>query len=248
MDAWYQPEEPSHLERLILIEPTGTLLFGESPVSAECLQEALEDVYRVSFEDTAADNFRGGATDVQKSYSLLRQAGVSEEGIAHHQQAFMDYAGELYRLRADEDTGEAAAGAADFLASCRAHGYRLGIVSLELEPIARLKLAIAGLALADEPGAFAGDVKYHTGLVPLARKRVGEAVGQKTWPRHRTVVVGAGSGAICRGHSDPCAVALLRSRHEQRQIGNAEWVGYGFQELEAYLAGGPAKVSAAGTW
>lgn len=218
---------------MVLIEPPGTLLFGEGLVAVECLQEALEDVYGVQLDDSPEDNFRGGATDIQKAYSVLRQAGVSGEGIAHLKQAWMDYAAELYRLRAEEDPVEAAAGAQDFLTACRERGQGLGIVSLELEPIARLKLARAGLDLARAPGAFAGDVNYHTELVPLARRRADAG----PWEREQTVVVGVGSGAICRAHSDPCAVALLRGRHEKPQIGNAEWVGHSFAELDSYLGG-----------
>lgn len=239
MDGYLPNSSP---ERLILIEPPGTLLFGESTIAVECLQEALEDVYGVVLEEAAGDNFRGGTTDVQKAYSILRQAGVSSEGIAHHKTAWLGYAAELYRLRAHEDSIEAAAGASDFLAACRRRGQRLGIVSLELEPIARLKLERAGLKLATAPGAFAGDVVYHTGLVPLARARAGEAAGLP-WSRELTVVVGVGSGAICRAHSDPCAVALLRGRHEKPQIGNAEWVGHSFDELDSYLAGAGSQSS-----
>lgn len=237
MDYWYRTNS-SRGPQLVLVEPEGTLLLGSSAVAAECLQEALEDVFGVELEESASENFRGGGTDVQKAYSVLRQAGVSGEGVEHLKPAWTAYAADLYRLRAGEDPVPqmVAAGARDFLDACLSAGYHLGVVSLELEPIARLKLERAGLQLADAPGAFANDVAYHTGLVPLARLRAGESAGGNAWPRERTVLVGEGSGAICRGHSDPCAVALLRSRHERRQTGNAESVAHDFEELLGQLA------------
>jgi phosphoglycolate phosphatase-like HAD superfamily hydrolase len=70
--------------------------------------------------------------------------------------------------------------------AARPSGFRLSLVTGNLEPIARLKLDRAGIGRYFEPGqgGFGSDHHERSELPAIARRRAGD------WPRERTVVIG----------------------------------------------------------
>ncbi len=68
----------------------------------------------------------------------------------------------------------------------------LSLVTGNLEPVARLKLARAGLDrfFAGGQGAFGSDAEDRTELPAIARRRAGALNGGAPYPRERTVVIG----------------------------------------------------------
>ena len=71
-----------------------------------------------------------------------------------------------------------------------ARGVRLGLVTGNFEPVARLKLRQAGIGsfFAGCPGGFGSDSEDRAGLPAIARRRAGD--GGRPFPRERTVVIG----------------------------------------------------------
>src|SRR3954447_14702892 len=80
--------------------------------------------------------------------------------------------------------------ARETLLGLRDAGHRLGLLTGNVEPIARAKLAQAGLSdLFDGcPGAFGSDEELRDLLVPVACRRAGAP--DEPWPTRETVVVG----------------------------------------------------------
>jgi phosphoglycolate phosphatase len=132
---------------------------------------------------------QAGRTDAAIARDLLRRAGVPEAEIDAR-------AGELARaaVKAYEElcppdlSGLVAPGVPDALTALAAEpeSYRLALLTGNLEPVARRKLASAGIGhwFAPGQGGFGSDAEDRGALPAIARARAGG------WPRERTVVIG----------------------------------------------------------
>lgn len=100
-----------------------------------------------------------------------------------------------------------APGVTDLLAAlaARPDDFRLALVTGNLEPIARLKLARAGIGHYFEPdqGGFGSDHHNRALLPRIARERAGN------WPRERTVVIGDTPRDIACARADGVRVAAV---------------------------------------
>jgi phosphoglycolate phosphatase len=83
--------------------------------------------------------------------------------------------------------------------------FRLSLVTGNLEPVARLKLARAGLGryFAPGQGGFGSDHASRAELPPIARERAGG------WPRERTVVIGDTPRDIACARADGVRVVAV---------------------------------------
>jgi phosphoglycolate phosphatase-like HAD superfamily hydrolase len=100
-----------------------------------------------------------------------------------------------------------APGVGELLAAlaARPDEFRLSLVTGNLEPIARVKLARAGLGGYFEPGqgGFGSDHASRARLPGVARARAGD------WPRERTVVIGDTPRDIACARADDVRVAAV---------------------------------------
>ena len=87
----------------------------------------------------------------------------------------------------------------------RSGAFRLSLVTGNLEAIARVKLARAGLGGWFEPGqgGFGSDHHARAELPPIARRRAGD------WPRERTVVIGDTPRDIACARADGVRVVAV---------------------------------------
>jgi phosphoglycolate phosphatase len=100
-----------------------------------------------------------------------------------------------------------APGVADALAALAAapEVYRLALVTGNLEPVARRKLASAGIGhfFAPGQGGFGSDAEDRSELPAVARGRAGG------WPRERTVVIGDTPRDIACARADRVRVVAV---------------------------------------
>ena len=89
--------------------------------------------------------------------------------------------------------------------AARPETFRLSLVTGNLEAIARLKLARAGIGGYFEAGqgGFASDHHSRAELPPIARRRAGD------WPRERTVVIGDTPRDIACARADGVRVVAV---------------------------------------
>ncbi len=89
--------------------------------------------------------------------------------------------------------------------AARPETFRLSLVTGNLEAIARLKLARAGIGGYFGPGqgGFASDHHSRAELPPIARRRAGD------WPRDRTVVIGDTPRDIACARADGVRVVAV---------------------------------------
>jgi phosphoglycolate phosphatase-like HAD superfamily hydrolase len=154
-----------------------------------------------------------GRTDGAIARSILTLAGVPAARIDARALDVRAAACEEFARRCPDDlTAFLNPGVPDVLQGLSARGdLRLSLVTGNLEPVARLKLARAGIGhhFPKGQGAFGSDDDDRAALPPIARRRAG--VGRRAWPRERTVVIGDTPRDIACARADGVHVIAIAS-------------------------------------
>jgi phosphoglycolate phosphatase len=187
---------------LLLFDIDGTLLQGAAVEHSRALREAAAAVHGLPALDGEVD--APGRTDGAIVGDLLRLAGVSDERWDEVAAAAVERFAELCPDDLSERVAPGMAALIPALAQ-RPEEFRLSLVTGNLEPIARLKLARAGLAeyFEDGQGGFGSDHRSRSELPAIARDRAGG------WPRERTVVIGDTPRDIACARADRVRVVAV---------------------------------------
>jgi phosphoglycolate phosphatase-like HAD superfamily hydrolase len=181
---------------LLLFDIDGTLVRGRPLTHQDALTEAAVEVFGLRFEpgtSPVAEVDPAGKTDRQILHEVLARADIAAPG-AEAVARWEQLACEAYvRLEVERDRGaetaELAATAAA-LGRLGDAGHALALVTGNLEPIARRKLALRGLGdyFPAGQGGFGSDSERRADLVRIARERAG-AHGRAHHPED-TVLIG----------------------------------------------------------
>lgn len=149
-----------------------------------------------------------GRTDAAIVRDLLVMAGVDGEAADARWPDVMDAAVAAYEELCPPDLSAAVApGVPELLAALaeRPDEFQLSLVTGNLQPIARRKLASAGIGgyFAAGQGGFGSDHLDREALPPIARARAGD------WSRERTVVIGDTPRDIACARADRLRVAAV---------------------------------------
>ena len=164
-----------------------------------------------------------GRTDAAIVRDLLVLAGVDEDEADARWPDVMDAAVAAYEELCPPDLSAAVApGVPQLLAelAARPDAFRLSLVTGNLQPIARRKLASAGIGDYFEPGqgGFGSDHLDREELPPIARARAAMFAKRTRkaalappgdWPRERTVVIGDTPRDIACARADGVRVAAV---------------------------------------
>jgi phosphoglycolate phosphatase len=177
---------------LLLFDIDGTLLEGTTQPVAAAMRAALSDVHGVDTRMIRTHIETAGRTDGEIARAILLDAGVSVERIDALADAVQKHCCRSFaRLLPDDVTSAVLPGVRELLDWLTAHDdVRVGLLTGNYEPIARLKLARAGIggAFAPGQGAFGSDAEDRTALPAIARQRAG--TGSAPHPRRETIVIG----------------------------------------------------------
>jgi phosphoglycolate phosphatase-like HAD superfamily hydrolase len=151
-----------------------------------------------------------GRTDMAIARSLLQAAGVADDRIDARAPDVVERAVEFFEDLCPADLSDKVApGIPELLDALagRPEAFRLSLVTGNLEPIARLKLARAGIGRFFEPGqgGFGSDHVSRARLPAIARGRASEP----PWPRERTAVIGDTPRDIACARADRVRVAAV---------------------------------------
>ena len=117
---------------------------------------------------------------------------------------------EYARRVPDDLSAHVAPGMEELLSELRARdGLRLALLTGNYEPVARLKLARAGIGDLFEPrqGGFGSDHEDRAALPGIARRRAG--ADGRPWPRERTIVIGDTPNDIACARADEVRVLAV---------------------------------------
>jgi phosphoglycolate phosphatase-like HAD superfamily hydrolase len=218
---------------LLLFDIDGTLLHRGAAVHARALIEALRESYTVELPDDAVTRVGPwGKTDGQIAREVLHAAGLDDAAVDAGAVGWPQRATELYAAAELSDLRDAMApGAREALDWAVGAGHTLGLVTGNLEPIARRKLAAAGLGERFEgcPGGFGSDAEARAELVPIARRRAGD------WPRERALVIGDAPGDVACARADGVRCIAVAGHFGASDLAGAAAVIPGLTALPAAI-------------
>jgi phosphoglycolate phosphatase len=151
-----------------------------------------------------------GRTDLAIARSLLRASGIGDAAISARAADVAAATVERYARTCPPDLADKVApGIPELLAAlaARPEEFRLSLVTGNLEPVARLKLARAGVGhrFPAGQGGFGSDHESRAELPAIARARMSDP----PWPRERTVVIGDTPRDIACARADRVRVAAV---------------------------------------
>jgi phosphoglycolate phosphatase-like HAD superfamily hydrolase len=222
---------------LLLFDIDGTLLIKAAGAHREALHEALRVVHGVADLDDRGLQ-PAGRTDAEIARQLLVGAGVSAARIDERADDVRIAACEAYgRLCPDDLSDRVAPGIGDLLARLAARERTiLSLVTGNYEPIARIKLAAAGIGarFPRGQGGFGSDHESRTELPAIARRRAG--AGGPPWPRERTLLIGDTPRDIACARADGVRViAIATGPHPAAELTAADAVARDAGELGVLL-------------
>lgn len=177
---------------LLLFDVDGTLLHGATEAHRHAVYAALRAVHGVDASSMRKGLSAAGRTDGDIAREILLDAGISAARIDDRAEELREEVCRAYAQLCPSDLSHTVLpGVREVLAwlSGRA-GSRTALLTGNYEPVARLKLARAGIGAAFErgQGAFGSDSEDRAALPAIARRRAG-TVGVP-YPRAQTIVVG----------------------------------------------------------
>ena len=145
-----------------------------------------------------------GRTDGEITRAILLGSGVSARRIDEQADTVREVACREFAQRCPDDlSAHVAPGVSELLADLDGRdGVRLALLTGNFEPVARLKLARAGIGLWFEAGqgGFGSDNEDRAALPAIARRRA--ARDGAAWPRERTLVIGDTPNDIACARAD----------------------------------------------
>jgi phosphoglycolate phosphatase-like HAD superfamily hydrolase len=214
---------------LLLFDIDGTLLLKATRAHAQAVVEAVRGVYGAG-ERPEVRIEAAGRTDLDIARQLALLGGVGPERFDAGRDDFRAAAVEAYaRLCEDDLSAHVAPGVIDVLEALAARdGVRLAVLTGNLEPIARIKLARAGLArfFEEGQGSFGSDHEDRTALPAIARARAGG------YPREQTVIIGDTPRDIACARADGVrCIAVATGPFTTAQLADADVVLASAHEL-----------------
>jgi phosphoglycolate phosphatase-like HAD superfamily hydrolase len=224
---------------LLLFDIDGTLLLKASAEHALAVLEAIEEVWHVRPGERLPVQ-SAGRTDTEIAREILLLCGVEAKAIDAGLDAFREAAARRYVDLVPADlTPRLAPYAGAVLEQLAPAGHRLALVTGNLEPVARLKLARAGIGghFVAGQGGFGSDSEDRTDLPPLARRRAASWNAGAAWPAERTVVVGDTPRDIACARADGAhVVAVSTGPFAASELTAADAVLASLEGLPAALA------------
>jgi phosphoglycolate phosphatase-like HAD superfamily hydrolase len=224
---------------LLLFDIDGTLVSRATEAHREALHAALRTVHGIDAESVRSPVSPAGRTDGEIARIILLDAGVSAKRIDERAAEVREECCRIYPRLVPEDLSHTVVPGVepilDWLAA--RDDVRLGLLSGNYEPVARVKLDRAGVGhfFANRPGAFGSDSEDRADLPMIARRRAGST--GHPHPREHTIVIGDTPRDIACAHADELrCVAVATGPYSADELAQADAVARDAGELRMSLA------------
>jgi phosphoglycolate phosphatase len=224
---------------LLLFDIDGTLLSGATEAHRDAMYAALREVHGVDPSAEQAVVEPAGRTDAEIARAILLGAGVGADRIDELASAVRDACCRIYATLSTDDLSHTVLpGVRDLLDWLALHRDRvtLGLLTGNYEPVARLKLARAGIGghFDAGQGAFGSDAEDRAALPAIARRRAG-ATGSP-YPGELTIVIGDTPRDIACARADGVrCIAVASGPYSAERLRDADLVVEDALALKAAL-------------
>jgi phosphoglycolate phosphatase-like HAD superfamily hydrolase len=188
---------------LLLFDVDGTLVRGATDAHRDALHGALRAVHGIDAARVRTTLSPAGRTDGEIARAILLGAGLSAERIDERVDDVRAECCRLYAELCPRDLSRfVLPGVPELLSWLACTEVKVALVTGNYEPVARLKLARAGLGqwFSRGQGAFGSDAEDRVALPPIARRRSGTR--GFPYPRSLTIVIGDTPRDIACAHAD----------------------------------------------
>lgn len=223
---------------LLLFDLDGTLLRAATDAHREAMHQALLTVHSIDARRVDISLSAAGRTDPEIMRAILLAGGVSAQRIDDRADDVREECCRLFAHLCPPDLSRTVIpGVTELLdwLSTREH-ITLALVTGNYEPVARLKLARAGLGgyFPSGQGAFGSDAEDRAALPAIARRRAG-ATGTPN-PRRQTIVIGDTPRDIaCAAADGVRCVAVATGPFDTSQLTAADRVASDAHDLRGVL-------------
>jgi phosphoglycolate phosphatase-like HAD superfamily hydrolase len=219
---------------LVLFDIDGTLLSGATRAHSVALEKAIREVHGVDPAGMRAQIAPAGRTDGEIARLILLDLGVSARRIDELALDVREACCRIYAQICPPDLSEHVVPGIPALLAWLAERepVKLGLLTGNYEPVARLKLARAGIGkwFNSSHGAFGSDSEDRAALPAIARRRAGHI------PREQTVVIGDTPRDIACARADGVrCLAVTTGQYGPDQLTGADAVAQNVGELRARL-------------
>lgn len=223
---------------LLLFDLDGTLLRAATDAHREAMHQALVAVHSVDPERVNISLSAAGRTDPEIMRAILLAGGLSAERIDDRAEAVREECCRRFaRLCPSDLSHTVIPGVPELLGWLATRdNVTLGLLTGNYEPVARLKLARAGVGryFPSGQGAFGSDAEDRAALPAIARRRAGRP--GKPNPRTETIVIGDTPRDIaCAAADGVRCVAVATGPFDTSQLTSADHVAGDTGELRAVL-------------
>jgi phosphoglycolate phosphatase len=228
------------VRHLLLFDIDGTLLSGATEAHSDAMYEALRVAHSISPDRARRTSVApAGRTDPEIARAILLAVGVSAERIDDRADDVRDHCCRAYaRLCPTDLSAFVLPGVPDLLTWLSGRDdVSLGLLTGNYEPVARLKLARAGIGryFASGQGAFGSDAEDRLSLPPIARRRAGTV--RRPHPRESTIVIGDTPRDIACAQADSVrCLAVASGRYSGDALSSADQVVANAREAREALA------------
>lgn len=224
---------------LLLFDIDGTLVSGATDAHRDALLAALREVHGIDARRTRGSISPAGRTDGEIARARLLDAGVSAARIDERADLVREACCRIYAQLSTADLSDTVLpGVRELLEWLTGReDVKPALLTGNFEPVARLKLARAGLGryFPTGQGAFGSDSEDRAALPAIARRRAG-TLGSP-YPRARTIVIGDTPRDIaCARADDLRCVAVSTGPYELEQLAAADAVATDARELREKLS------------
>jgi len=223
---------------LLLFDIDGTLVGRAAGAHRDALHAALLEVHGVDVQPGRDSISPAGRTDGEIARLLLLGAGVPAQQIDERALDVREACCAAYARLCPPDLSDRVLpgiiALIDWLSERR--DVKLSLVTGNFEPVARLKLARAGVGghFPAGQGAFGSDSEDRAGLPPLARRRAGTA--ERPYPREQTIVIGDTPRDIACARADGVrCFAVATGPHATAELTDADAVASDAVQLRLIL-------------
>ncbi len=225
---------------LLLFDIDGTLVAGATGAHRDALHAAITEVHGIDPAGVRWTLSPAGRTDGEIARAILLGAGVDALQIDERADRVRVRCCEIYAELSTADLSHTVlAGVPPMLEFCSAQrDWRLGLLTGNYEPVARLKLRRAGIGhfFPAGLGAFGSDSEDRAALPEIARRRAGTV--RVPYPRAGTIVIGDTPRDIACAQADEVrCVAVATGPYGTEELTAADFVVRDAVQLQQLLAG-----------